>query len=50
VAKAAETAQKTAMENKSDSVTISKEALSKAVQVQSHSREAQESNTGKGKK
>ena len=50
VAKAAEAAQKVAIESKSDSVTISRQALSKAAQVQSHSGEAKESHAEKVKK
>lgn len=49
VTKAGEEAQKAAVESKSDSVTISRQALSKASQIQGPPEETKESRTGKAK-
>jgi hypothetical protein len=49
IAKAGEAAQKASVENKSDSVTISRQALSKSSEILSHSKEAKERHSEKVK-
>jgi len=49
IAKAGEAAQKASVENKSDSVTISRQALSKSLEIFSHSEEAKERHSEKVK-
>lgn len=47
IAKAGEAAQKASVENKSDSVTISRQALSKSLEISGHSEEAKERHSEK---